>query len=531
LSNLYKYLKNYLTFSNYSNSLDSAKVEFSETTNNLNDLLKFIKVKKNIKELEDDLNNLVHILYNTENVDAVHVFFYNKLENSFLLEISTESDVKNLTRKIKVNDLVFSELIIKRNITVFNGKEKISARLKYRKSFNDIETIVTFPLIIKDKIFGAIIVESRDPERFKKKNLSPIAFAVNFIQNRIERYVDNVLNRTKSSLIQAFLEVHEIISKPNKKEEVYSILVSLFTTIFDCDRIIFSSLDLSKEKTKIEKVYGKDNLVTERQIIDGYSAIQRAVIDNKEPLYVEDIKSDLIFDRSFNIEGSENDSSYSLFIVPIITKNHTIGTFQLEYDREVLIDDNHFIFLKRIGIILGNVIERIQLYKKMEKMATIDYLTSLLLKREFVKILINEISRSRRNQHPLALLMIDVDNFKSINDTYGHLTGDKVLKKIAEVIKSSIRTTEYASRYAGDEFCVLLLDNDEKKAFISAERIRENVKDLKIKIYENEIYVTISIGISVLHKGITHYKKMIAEADEAMYEGRRDGRRNVTTML
>ena len=531
MSNLYKYLENYLTFSNYSNSFGSDKIEFSETTENIFDLLKFTKIKKNFNELNKDLNNLVHIIYNTTSIDAVHVYFYNKLKNNFTLEISTEENSKNISHEIKVSDLVFSELIIKRNITVFNGNNKISDKLNYRQNFENIETIATFPIVIKNKIFGSIVVESKDLIRFQKKNLTPILYTINFFQKTIESYIDNVLNKTKSSLIQAFLEINEIISKPNKKEEVYSILIELFIRVFNCDRIIISSLDLSKEKTKIEKVFGEDSIIKENQIIDGYSAIQLAVIENREPIYVEDLRDEPIFDSRFNVRETDENSCTSMIIVPVITKNHTIGTLQLEYFKEVLIDDNHFIFLKRLGIILGNVIERIQLYKKMEKMATIDYLTGLLLKREFVKILINEISRSKRNNNSLALLMIDVDNFKSINDTYGHLTGDKVLRKIAKVIKKSIRTTEYASRYAGDEFCVLLLGNDEEKAIISAERIRQNVQDLEIKLFDNTIYVTISVGISVLHDKITHYKSMIAEADEAMYEGRRDGKRNITTML
>ena len=531
MSNLYKYLENYFKFSSYSNYYGSDKVGYSETTEKIDDLLKFVKVKSDIKSLDKDLNNLVHIIYNTENVKAVHVYFYDKSKNNFCLDISTEGESNNISREIDVTDLILSELIIKRNITIFTGNNKISSRLNYRDEFKDIETIATFPIVIKNKIFGAVIVESKDPKRFIKKKLTPFVFTINFFKKTIEWHIDGVLNKTKSSLIQAFLEIHEVISRPNKKDEVYSILIELFIRVYECHRIIVMSYDLSNEKTKIEKVYGKENIVQEGMILDGYTPLQLSVIENKEPVFIENLKEESIFDKRFSIDIPKKNDSKSMIIVPVITKNHTIGSFQLEFKDEKMLDDNHFIFLKRLGIILGNVIERIQLYKKMEKMATIDYLTSLLLKREFVKILINEISRSRRNQHPLALLMIDVDNFKSINDTYGHLTGDKVLKKIAEVIKNSIRTTEYASRYAGDEFCVLLLDNDEKKAFISAERIRENVKNLKIKIYENEIYVTISIGISVLHKGITHYKKMIAEADEAMYEGRRDGRRDVTTML
>ena len=336
--------------------------------------------------------------------------------------------------------------------------------------------------------------------------------------------------KNKAKIFQLFFEVNEVLSIPQNKQEIYDFVSSMLTTLFECDRVIITSFDLKNSKAKIEKVSGIADILQSGAIIKGFSNIQQAIIDTKLPLFIENL-NDSAYGKRFNTEDMPDNNLFSLILVPIITHDRVIGSFSLEFENEGMINENYFSLFRRLGNMIGSAVEKIQLYKKMEKMATTDYLTNLLLKREFVKILKNELERSKRSNVSLALLMIDVDKFKSVNDTYGHIAGDNVLKQVAKVIKSSIRNTEYAARYAGDEFCVLLLNNTIEQAQISAERIRTNVEEFPIYIDKTKkIHITLSIGISIFNKRIKTYKDLVREADFAMYKGRLNGKRNVTTL-
>jgi two-component system cell cycle response regulator len=136
-----------------------------------------------------------------------------------------------------------------------------------------------------------------------------------------------------------------------------------------------------------------------------------------------------------------------------------------------------------------------------------------------------EMYRAKRYKFPLTLLMADLDHFKKVNDTMGHLAGDYVLRETAELLKKSLRKSDVAARYGGEEFAVLLPETPQEGAFILAERLREKLAATCFNYGEHTIYVTMSIGIAA-HSPETDSSNadLIKKADTALYRAKEDGR-------
>lgn len=163
---------------------------------------------------------------------------------------------------------------------------------------------------------------------------------------------------------------------------------------------------------------------------------------------------------------------------------------------------------------------------ELERLATTDGLTGLLNRRSMMAELESEHSRAQRNGLSFCLILIDIDNFKSINDRYGHAIGDRVLKNVAQVMAGEVRQADRLARFGGEEFVVLLPDCDTEKSLITAERLRDAVARAPVEIEGGELTVTVSIGVTVW-KEPESVTTTLNRADKAMYAAKSDGRNAV----
>lgn len=183
--------------------------------------------------------------------------------------------------------------------------------------------------------------------------------------------------------------------------------------------------------------------------------------------------------------------------------------------------------------ILSNIISiavaNASLYKEVEQLSYTDGMTELHNFRYFELRLKEEVVRHKRTRSGLSLLILDVDNFKNYNDTMGHPAGDDVLRKIAAILKESVRENDIVSRYGGEEFAVILPVVDKEGARILAERIRENIEQTYFEHEEIQPLgkVTLSIGVAALQEDGDDYQELLNSADNALYAAKRSGRNQV----
>lgn len=166
---------------------------------------------------------------------------------------------------------------------------------------------------------------------------------------------------------------------------------------------------------------------------------------------------------------------------------------------------------------------------QLRQLSTTDYLTQMRNRGTWEESLKQEFNRLQRySQHQSSLIMCDIDHFKRINDTYGHAAGDLVIKSVAEIIRKSLRSTDIAGRYGGEEFAILLLDTTEDQAGYLAERIRRKISETEVVYNNKPIKFTMSFGLAERTPGIQEYVQWMKAADKALYTSKAQGRNLVT---
>jgi len=152
-------------------------------------------------------------------------------------------------------------------------------------------------------------------------------------------------------------------------------------------------------------------------------------------------------------------------------------------------------------------------------------MTNLYNRRYLHEVASTIFSISKREEHPMSLIMIDIDNFKSINDTYGHIAGDKVIQKLALLLQDSVRESDIVSRFGGEEFLIILPNTDISGAKIIASKIRELVENSSITIDEKRtISFTISLGVTGLKMSDSSIESILKRVDMALYEAKEKGK-------
>ncbi|WP_415889887.1 diguanylate cyclase [Neptuniibacter sp. SY11_33] len=180
-----------------------------------------------------------------------------------------------------------------------------------------------------------------------------------------------------------------------------------------------------------------------------------------------------------------------------------------------------------IGAII-DITDQKTLEKKFKRLATYDDLTGIYNRREGRKQLKKLCQEAVRKERPISVILLDIDNFKEINDTYGHDTGDIALKQVAQCLDRYSRAHDFVCRYGGEEFMIILPETDSKAALKIGERYLETLRDMEIQIISSEVlHLTASIGVGELDKEFTDRELMLKQADLALYRAKANGKNQV----
>jgi two-component system, cell cycle response regulator len=174
----------------------------------------------------------------------------------------------------------------------------------------------------------------------------------------------------------------------------------------------------------------------------------------------------------------------------------------------------------------------VQYQQHLEYQTQIDSLTGLFNRRAFEKKIGEEFERSKRYGHPLSVVILDIDNFKKINDTYGHHGGDAALVKISEILRERSRRSDFPSRFGGEEFVLVLPETDEDSAIQVAKKFHEEIKSCSFGTVDKPFLLTVSMGLtSTAAKDYSDWRDMVADADSALYQAKNTGKDRIQTCL
>jgi diguanylate cyclase (GGDEF)-like protein len=210
-------------------------------------------------------------------------------------------------------------------------------------------------------------------------------------------------------------------------------------------------------------------------------------------------------------------------MVPVQRSGQLMGAFELYLPEEREIRDSQTELLLGVAAQAAMAISHAQLFQAQEENALTDELTRLPNRRYMAQRFLQEMQRARRYHKGLAFVMMDLDHFKQVNDTYGHLAGDQALAELAKILLAAKRDSDVAARYGGEEFALILHETAAEGAMVLAERIRASVE---AATFPGDLKLTISIGVAATDDE-SRFTSLMERADEALYEAKEGGRNRV----
>lgn len=328
-------------------------------------------------------------------------------------------------------------------------------------------------------------------------------------------------------------KVSEEISNELYAENVLDRIYSTFSSLIPYDRI---GCALLTDNGQIVRAYWTRAIYPNLKINKNYTAqladsSLEAILVSGVPRIINDLEN-YLFDhpRSVSTQLIVAEGIRSSLTCPLIANDKPLGfLFFSSCLKDTYRDLHHDIFMQLAGQV-SVLIEKSLLYQQLaeahqqlKELSMRDALTGVLNRGTIFELLNKHLQKAERKKRPVAIIIVDLDHFKAINDEHGHLGGDVVLRTVATAIEKSLRSYDHIGRYGGEEFLIILNETDIKAACEAAERVRKAVEALKVQHENRIIQLSLSQGIA-LSCGDEQAEHLIARADAALYLAKQEGR-------
>lgn len=402
--------------------------------------------------------------------------------------------------------------------------------LMYYSQREAINSILAVPVTSEsNELLGVLLIDSRDKTAFREQDKELMRRFSSIAAALITNIRTSNIREQAAKTFKIFYEASHRFTTALKFEDVFNVLFEMVPQITACNRLISIVYDEKKRCGRVLRIAGAKFDISEGMEFPINSGLYSFAFLKRKVVNIPDIHA--YGDKYYKFKPGEapNPTLKSMIIFPIVSddKRKCLGLFSVESSEVNQFSGQAEQILTTLVENASVALTRSRLYQKMEKLATTDGLTELNNHRTFQEVMTRELARSQRHSRPLSLLLMDIDHFKSFNDTYGHPVGDLVLREIAACIRSSIRCNDIPARYGGEEFAVVIPESGDKGAVAIAERIRQTIEQHVIKSGENDLHVTVSIGCAVFPFHGQSQQQIIDSADKALYYAKEHGRNQV----
>jgi len=326
-----------------------------------------------------------------------------------------------------------------------------------------------------------------------------------------------------------FYEVGKIIaSELEPSDLIQKIIASIGKAIAFDDASVYV---VKKDLTGMESIYFHNPLLQNRK--------QEAIyFDNGAPGQIASTGESLILDDTALFEGflhhpDEKMEHGSYIGIPLKNENRIIGIMGFSHAKPKAFRVEDFDLVRTLSHLISAGLEKAELFKKTLELARVDELTGLLNYRVLLEKLEEELRRKVRTGRECSFVMIDIDDFKRINDRYGHLEGSRLIAQMGPLLHAACRTgsTDTCFRYGGEEFSILLAETSSEEALAVAERVRKSVEEypFTVKVAHPSEKVTVSLGVATIgEEEVKTIPELIHESDTALYRSKATGKNRVT---
>jgi diguanylate cyclase (GGDEF)-like protein len=497
------------------------------------DLSKMVSQSSNLTDLSENIINFILRYIDVKNAAIfLEMNGFYKIISSYNIGIPDKFIFSNQ------NEAIWKFLLSGKPLSTLNdNNESIFYSFFENNDIQKLNSSVWLPLIFNQKVIGIISLGSKTSgDFFTEEDHLLYSKIIDYVSPIFNKY--NIEQKRDFELKELQKTLHNISILYNLGQTMNFIddLKALLNIILDkaiknigAEKGSLMLYDISTNELVIKVVYGLPDKEVEEKINKGLIECTRikvgegvagSVFLNKTPIITNLGANDPRFAK-----GENSSNVNSILCVPLIVKGESIGVINITNKKEGKLFNQHDLdFIKALANQASIAIDNAQLYE----LATKDGLTKLYIHRHFYTLLDNEIKRSARYSHHMTVAMMDIDNFKSVNDTFGHKIGDQILREISAVISHTVRKIDIAARYGGEEFAVIFPETPISTATIIANRLRKNIAQIIVKMAEGaEIAPKISIGLAEFPTHSDNCDNLIEKADKALYYAKEHGKNRV----
>ncbi len=388
----------------------------------------------------------------------------------------------------------------------------------YRKRPFGSACLAAVPVMEGGEVVGILACDRQQDAPLTDKDiqfLGVVAVMLRDVERIIVQYKKLSVGLTEYEQLYG---VSRALAQAKAIEEVFEIVYEFCRRTLSVSTVVFTLT--KKSESAIVSIHGRGLESVPKKTFPHAGSLVGWVIDNRKYLvFPEKERKRNVFGRRIELS---DDGSLALF--PLLWEDRVIGTCCLVVPSNKRPSLFHIRLVEVILNMAAVSYRGIRSTIQLRRQAVTDPLTGLYNRRSFTKALGRLLEQAGRYGEPISLLMIDIDRFKSINDTYGHSTGDDVIRAVADTILASIRKVDVAARIGGEEFAVILPRSDKKSSLDTAERIRKAIKKRIVSHGRREITVTVSIGISTHSDGSAAADTLVKQADRCLYAAKEGGR-------
>jgi len=334
-------------------------------------------------------------------------------------------------------------------------------------------------------------------------------------------------NSRKIEILTSLYKIGKLLTSTLNTEELLKLVMEKVGELLSAKNWSLMLLDEEKQELYFEIVVGESSDKIKGLRIKADQGIAGWVANHKQPVLVSDVSKDRRF--LSNIDNLSGFKTQSLICTPLICRDKVLGVIELvnkKVGEEFTEEDLEI--LKHLSDYIAIAIDNARNFEKIQELTIKDDLTCLYNTRFFHEMLEREIKRSMRKRRELSLIFMDLDHFKEVNDTHGHICGSKLLKEVANVIMASVRNIDIPIRYGGDEFVIILPETNKECAKGVAERILYNIRNTDfLKEEMLNLKLTASIGYATFPDDAKDKTELIKMADNAMYRVKNTTRNNI----
>ena len=326
-------------------------------------------------------------------------------------------------------------------------------------------------------------------------------------------------NKWDQPRYQELIDLHKAISLLSL-EQISSVLIDRLPSVFSIDYFTLFLYDQDKRKLNL-MCHNHPEIESSFSISLSSSPIMEAAVLRGQYIREQD------FSTSSYYRGADNPLFKKGYFVsiPLMIEKEVVGVLNINDVDQDSFNVGDLGFILNLSELIAMSISNAVLYEQTKKLAVTDGLTGISNRPNMEQSLLSEFERSKRYNSPLSVVLLDVDHFKDVNDSYGHQKGDEILVTFASVLKKFCRANDTAARYGGEEFLMILPQSNAQGAFKIAERVREEIMKMSFVGNDSKFSVTTSCGVAELNRDyMKNTDQLINVADNAMYEAKNSGR-------